>query len=224
MARAPPSLSQTLTRTAREQILTCHIGSGIDRNGRALGEPAALHMPPEMGQGLQCWRSDRQPPACAVPRRGHLPTRLGRMRRATLCAQHAGPSSPRRPSQRQAVWRGVVLPMVCAPPRERAGPYGAGAGEHAPGPIPGHGEAYRRPTSTGATRSGWGCRHARLLPPPSPWTPTACTAPFAPPCACRHGGARRARSSRGRVHAMSRRARARPTRRRETGLGWTSRR
>jgi hypothetical protein len=224
MSREHPSLAQTLTRTASEQILTRPICRGIERHRRAIGEPAAFHMPPEMGHGIPCWRSDRQPPECDGPRRGPLPTRLCRMRRSTLFAPDDGPSAPLRPDHRQAVVRGVLLPRSCAHHRARAWPSVEGAVEHAPGPRPGQGEASLWPKPTGAPRSGWGGRHARLSQPHYHRTPAACQASFAPPVACRQVDARRARSSRGRCHARPRRARARPTRRREAWRGWTSRR
>jgi hypothetical protein len=71
MAREPPSLSPTRTRTERAQLLPRHSGRGRARNGRALGEPAAFPMPPEMGPGLPCWCGNRQPPEGDGQRSGH---------------------------------------------------------------------------------------------------------------------------------------------------------
>jgi hypothetical protein len=152
MSREPPSLSQTLTWTESEQILTRHICRGSDRNSRSMGEPASFNMPPEMVHGIQCWRSDRQPPEFDMPRSRHLPTLLGSMRRSTIFEQDDVPSSPLRPDHRQEVLLGVLIPMICDQQRDRACPYVEGAVEHAPGSIPGNGEAYRLPKTTVATR------------------------------------------------------------------------
>jgi hypothetical protein len=181
-------------------------------------------MPPEMVHGLQFWSGTRPQPEFDVPCSGHLPTLRGSMRRSTIFAQHDVPSSPLRPSHRQEGLRGVLLPRGCEQQCERACPSGEGAVAHAPGPMPGHGDADRLPKSTVATRSGWGFRHDRLIQHQSHCTPPACTAPFEPPFACRHVGARRARSSRGRCPAMPRRAMASPTLRREAWMCWTARR
>src|SRR4029434_3085631 len=163
MSREHHSLSQTLTRTEREQILTRHIGRGIDRNGRAIGEPAAFNMPPEMVHGIQFWCGNRQQPELDVQRRGHLPTLLGSMRRSTIFEQHDVPSSPLRPYHRKEVLMRVLIPMVCDQQRDHACPYVEGAVEHAPGSITGNGDAYRLPKPTVATRSGWGFRNDRPI-------------------------------------------------------------
>jgi len=47
---------------------------------------------------------------------------------------------------------GVLIPMVCDQQRDRTCPYVEGAVEHAPGPIPGNGDAYLLPKPTVATR------------------------------------------------------------------------
>jgi hypothetical protein len=222
MAREPPSLSPTRTRTERAQLLPRHSGRGRARNGRALGEPAAFHMPPEMGPGLPCWCGNRQPPAGDGQRSGHLPTLLCRRRRSTSCAPPAVPSWPRRPDHRQAVWLGGLLPMGGDAQRNRAWPSVEGAVAHPPGPMTGHGAAYRLPHDR--RNSLRGGRHARLSQPQYHGAPPAGTAPVEPPLAGRQGGARRASSSRGRCHARPRRAMASPTRRRATWRCWTSRR
>lgn len=215
MSREHPSLSQTLTRTESEQILTRHICRGIDRNGRSIGEPAAFNMPPEMVHGIQFWRGNRQQPEFDVQRSGHLPTLLCSMRRSSIFEQHDVPSSPLRPYHRQEVLMGVLIPMIGDQQRDRACPYVEGAVEHAPGPITGNGDAYLLPKTTRATCYGWGFRNDRLIQHQYHRTLAACQTPFEPPFACRQVGARRARAYRSRFHAMPRRAMASPTLRRE---------
>jgi hypothetical protein len=171
---------------------------------------------------MQCWRGNRQQPERDGPRRGHLQTRRGGRGRSTLCAPHAGPSSPRCPPHGEPVWLGVWLPRVGEPPRERAWPSGEGAMEPPPSPLASHGDAPLRPTTTVATREGGG-RKDCLRQPPSHRPPAACEALCAPPCACRQGGARRATSERGRCHARPRRAMARPPLRLEAWRCWTAR-
>lgn len=152
MSREHPNLSQTLTRTESEQILTRHICRGIERHSRSIGEPAAFTLPPEMVHGMQCWRSDRQQPEFDGQRSSHLPTLLCSMRRATLFDQYEMPSSPLRPDHRQEVWMGVLIPTICDPQRDRACPYMEGAVEHAPGSLASNGEAYLLPKTTVAPR------------------------------------------------------------------------
>ena len=152
MPREHPSLSQTLTRTESEQILTRHIGRGIDRNGGSIGEPPAFHMPPEMVHGIQFWRGNRQKSEFDVQRSGHFQTLLRGMRRSTIFEQHDVPSSPLRPHHREEVLMGVLIPMVCDQQRERACPYVEGAVEHTPGPIAGNGDAHLLPKTTVTTR------------------------------------------------------------------------
>ena len=152
MSREHPSLSQTLTRTESEQILTRPICRDIDRNSRSIGEPASFNMPPEMVHGIQFWGGHRQQPEFDVQRSGYLPTLLCSMRRSTIFEQHDVPSSPLRPDHRQEVVMGVLIPMICDQQRDRACPYVEGAVEHAPGSIPGNGDAYLLPKPTVATR------------------------------------------------------------------------
>src|ERR671923_715960 len=151
MSGEHPGLSQTLTRTESEQILTRHSCRGIDRNGRSIGEPPAFNMPPEMVHSIQFWRGNRQKPECDVQCSSYLPTLLCSMRRSTILEQHDVPSSPLRSYHRKEVLMGVLIPLVCDQQRDRACSYIEGAVEHAPGPITGNGDTHLLPKMTVAT-------------------------------------------------------------------------
>ena len=152
MSREHSSLSQTLPRTEIEQIVTRHIGRGVDRNGRSIGEPATFDMPPEVVHSIQFWRGNRQKPEFDVQRSGHLQTLLCGMGRSTIFEQHDVPSSPLRPHHREEVLMRVLILMVCDQQRKRACPHVEGAVEHPLGPIAGNGDAHLLPKATIATR------------------------------------------------------------------------
>jgi hypothetical protein len=223
MSREHSRLSQTLTRTESKERLARHSGGGVARHGPSICEPPAFARPPQVGHRSQCGCGDRPPPARAGPYSRPRQTLLCGMGRSTSFTQHDRPAAPLRSPHREDVLRRLLSPRVRAQQRDGAWPHVEGTVEPTLGPLARHGAGHRLPPPTVATRSGGRCRHARLIPPPDHWPLAACQAPCAPPVACRQGGARRAQAERGRFPARPRRARARPTRRRETAMGGLAR-
>jgi hypothetical protein len=154
MAREPPSLSPTRTRTERAQLLPRHSGRGRAKRSRAWRARSLSHAARDGPWPAMLVWQQAAPGGRWATQRPHLPTLLCRRRRSTSCAPPAVPSWPRRPDHRQAVWLGGLLPMGGDAQRNRAWPYVEGAVAHPPGPMTGHGAAYRLPQPTGATRSG----------------------------------------------------------------------
>ena len=152
MSREHASLSQTLTRTEIEQILTRYIGRGVDRNGRPIGEPPTFDMPPQVVHSIQFWCGDRQQPDLDGQCSRQRPTLLCGMGRAAIFEQDDVPSSPLRPDHREEILMRVLIPMVRDQQCDRACPHIESAVEHALGPIARNGDAHLLPQTPVATR------------------------------------------------------------------------
>jgi hypothetical protein len=111
-------------------------------------------MPPKGSHDVHCWCGNRQKPGRNGQRRRSLQTLRCGMGRSAVFAQHDRPPASMRAPHGEAVWRRIVLPLVCALQHQRSRAHGARPMEHALGPVAWAGDTELLSKPTSATRSG----------------------------------------------------------------------